>query len=93
MSQRLENISTQMEMILSAIYMATSHISDEQTIKQSLRSAALQVMAETIELVGDNITTLTSGTEAQYTATPDHRSIDKLKMGLPARRWWAGRPR
>lgn len=53
MSQRLENISTQMEIILSAIYMATSHISDEQSIKQSLRSAALTVMAETIELVGD----------------------------------------
>lgn len=53
MSQRLENISTQMEIILSAIYMATSHISDEQIIKQSLRSAALQVMAKTIELIGE----------------------------------------
>lgn len=53
MSQRLESISTQMEVILSAIYMATGHMSDENALKQSLRSAALQVMAETIELVGD----------------------------------------
>ncbi len=82
MSQRLENISTQMEIILSAIYMATSHISDEQIIKQSLRSAALQVMADTIELVGDNIITPTSSAEVQYTATPDYRNTDKLKSNI-----------
>ena len=80
MSQRLQNISTQMEIILSAIYMATGHMSDENTLKQSLRSSALQVMAETIELVGDeNVnTSIDSGRSSIISG----RSIETLKSSI-----------